>query len=448
MLRLIGVSLTALALVLPDTPPPARPAGGSAARVDVRDLIAAAHGAPAALCTLAARAVGNYGWGGAADAPVTPLPAESWRNRRERRDALSTDDVRFLLESLATVDPCVRELAVRLVAQEENDAVTIGLLQRLTAPDSSLRTVAALGLGLAEPKRAVEPLVGAIRDDAVGTRANAVWALGRIGDGRAVRPVTGALGDRSAIVREAAAGALGHLDSTSAVPALLRVLRDDPVASVRRTAAWALGQLEPRDAVQDLIAALRGDKDPGVREMSAWALGNMDAISATPALLAAARTDTDETVRETAVWALGEHGDNSAAEGLGQLLATDRNPRVRGTAAWALGQLDLKTAPKGLIDALADSETELRLKASWALSEIGDEAALPALRAALSREQDARARQAEVRALIHSGERTERLTELLKSQDPKVREAAIRGIAGHNGMDPWPWPQPRPRPFP
>jgi hypothetical protein len=66
----------------------------------------------------------------------------------------------------------------------------------------------------------------------------------------------------------------------------------------------------------------------------------------------------------------------------------------------------------------------------------------------LAKEQDPEARKAEVRGLIHSGERTERLTELLQSKDPEVREAAIRGVAGRDGVDPWPWPEPRPRPFP
>jgi hypothetical protein len=65
-----------------------------------------------------------------------------------------------------------------------------------------------------------------------------------------------------------------------------------------------------------------------------------------------------------------------------------------------------------------------------------------------TKEQDADARKAEVRALIHSGERTERLTELLESKDPEARAAAIRGVAGRDGVDPWPWPEPRPRPFP
>jgi HEAT repeat protein len=148
------------------------------------------------------------------------------------------------------------------------------------------------------------------------------------------------------------------------------------------------------------------------------------------------------------VWAIGEHGDASAAGALGELLATERTPEVRGTAAWVLGQLDLHSAPKGLIDAVGDADTDVRRRAAWALSEIGDGAAIPALRVALTRERDAEARKAEVRAPIHSGERTERLTELLESKDPEVRAAAIRGVAGREGVDPWPWPEPRPRPFP
>ena len=38
-------------------------------------------------------------------------------------------------------------------------------------------------------------------------------------------------------------------------------------------------------------------------------------------------------------------------------------------------------------------------------------------------------------------------TEVLSS-DPEVREAAVRGLAGSYGFNPWPWPWPRPRPTP
>lgn len=391
----------------------------SAAADNIRELITAARGAPAAVCGLAADAVGS-GWGGAfSDAPVTPLGRRLPRHTRgHRRYDMSSDDVRFLLENLSTGDACVRELAVRLLGTQGGDEVGPGLLQRLASPDSAMRSVAALGLGLAETHSAVDALAHTVRDPSTGTRANAVWALGRMDDGRAVGPVTAALDDDSPLVREAAAGALGHLDSASAVPALLRILKGDPVASVRRTAAWALGQLEASGAADGLVAALRGDKDAEVREMSAWALGNMEIKHGADALLAAAKGDQDDRVRETAVWALGEHGDASVAGALGDLLAAEKNIEVRATAAWALGQLEVEKAPKGLIDAVGDTDTDVRTRAAWALSEIGDGAAIPALRVALEKERDPEARKAEVRALIHSGERSDRLTELLESKDP------------------------------
>src|SRR6185503_7309852 len=147
---------------------------------EIRDLIGAARGAPIILCEFAARAVyGGWGW---SDAPASPLGA---RGRRRGEHAVrSPEDVRFLLESLDTPDPCVRELAVRLVARVDRDEVGAGLVDRLDAPDSSLRVVAALGLGIRGEKRAVEPLIRATRDAVASVRANAVWALGRIGDTR------------------------------------------------------------------------------------------------------------------------------------------------------------------------------------------------------------------------------------------------------------------------
>lgn len=457
MFRLAGFAFAALVTLCPESPGAAHDSrlttsvSRLASRVpgpasaDVQALIAAARGAPPMLCALAAHSVGNGGWGWS-DAPVTPLPHAD--RRSARADSIAPADVQFLLDNLGGGDACVTEIAVRLLASDDSGPAVDGLIRNLASPDSSVRVAVSFGLGLAAPDRADDALLRAVDDRAASVRANVVWALGRIGDGRAVRPATGALRDGSPMVRQAAAGTLGQLDSASAVPALIRVLQGDDVARVRRTAAWALGQLEAKAAAQALAAALRSDADAEVREMSAWALGNIEARPETAALVAAAKGDSDDSVRETAVWALGNGGDESAADALGQILSTDRNPRVRNTAAWALGQFDLRTAPKGLIDALGDGDRGLRTKAAWALGEIGDAAALPAIRAAMNRETDARARKAELRALIRSGGGAAELTELLKSKDAGIREAAVRGLAGQDGMDPWPWPMPRPRPFP
>ncbi|MGH7717746.1 MAG: HEAT repeat domain-containing protein, partial [Gemmatimonadaceae bacterium] len=72
--------------------------------------------------------------------------------------------------------------------------------------------VAALGLGVAEPPSALQPLIAALGDAAPGVRAMAAWALGEIED-------------------------------PAAIPALTNLLRDDRDPDVRKAAAWALGEI-------------------------------------------------------------------------------------------------------------------------------------------------------------------------------------------------------------
>jgi HEAT repeat protein len=418
-------------------------ATSESASQEIRALIASARGAPTVLCEYAARSL-QSGWGWK-DAPASPLGSR----KRPFRSRLTDEDVQFLLSSLDTPDPCVRELAVRLVAEDDRDDVATGLIQRLASSDSSIRTVAALGLGIAAPQRAVDPLIKATNDASVGVRADALWALGRICDSRAVAPATRKLEDRSPIVRETAAATLGHLEATEARPALVKTLHNDDLPGVRRVCAWALVQIEADESSANLATALASDTDASVREMCAWGLGNLDDGSlAVATLLATAKNDKDEDVREVAVWSLAQLGAETAAPVLAELLESDPGIEVRCTAAWALGQLGLGSAPKGLIHALSDGSAKLRLTAAWALSEIGDPAALPALRSALSKEKDPRVCKAMLRALIHSGERSDRLKELLQSNDPEVRKMAVQAVAGKDVLDPWPWPEPRPRPFP
>ncbi|MBP9898986.1 MAG: HEAT repeat domain-containing protein [Gemmatimonadales bacterium] len=416
---------------------------------DITTLMAETRGAPPTLCLLAAGAIGNGGWWGGMHAPVSPLvEGDSYSIRTGRNTPLSVGDRTLLLNSVVLPDNCTREIAVRLLGRDGSDATVAGLTQHAASRDTSLRSVAAYGLGLIERATSVPTLITLTNDAAVGARANALWALGRIGDGRALPAALRAIDDREAIVREAAATALGQLDSSAAITALIRHLRQDPAANVRRISAWALAQLEAKTADGALGEALANDKDADVREMSAWAIGNLSIRQGNAALLAAAKSDADERVRETAVWAIAERGDASAAGTVGDVLANEKNAAVRATAAWALGDLEPKTAPRGLISALTDDDERVRMTAAWALSEIGDAAALPALRTALSRPATDRTRKAQIRALLETGEDPDRLVEQLKSPDASVRAAVAQALAGKSHINPWPWPQPRPRPFP
>ena len=86
--------------------------------------------------------------------------------------------------------------------------------------------------------------------------------------------------------------------------------------------------------------------------------------------------------------------------------------------------------------------------AAWALFNIQDPDAVPALDSALRRETDRETQRAIIRALASTGERSvEALKRLIDSKDPEVRSVAIRALAGGGG-NPWPWPWPDPRPHP
>src|SRR5690348_10546932 len=167
------------------------PAPSSAAAAqDVAAVLGAARGVSPLICAFAAQAVWGGGWGGWYDAPSSPVASEMTARIRDlEREKFGAADVRLLMDSLASGDPCVRELSVRLLGRQRDEAVVNGLVERLTARAPELREVAALGLGFVEPRSAVDPLVRALRDATPGVRANAAWALGRIDDGRALRPI-------------------------------------------------------------------------------------------------------------------------------------------------------------------------------------------------------------------------------------------------------------------
>lgn len=427
---------------------------GSAASIpsDVRGLITQAHGAAPILCAIAADGLSN--WGGRwDDAPAPPLGLATRERARSMPDGseLTPSEVRLLSDSVASSDPCVRELSVRLLGRFGGDAV----VERFTAllgsstGNAGLRAAAALGLGMAGGKSAVPELIRALRDDDADVRANAVWALGRTEDGRSVAPIRDLMTDESVAVRQASAVALGRLDSVSSGPVLERALRQDRADGVRRNAAWALGEIEARTAGATLATAARSDKDAGVREMAAWAIANAEIRDQAPVLVQALARDSSDRARETAAWALGSLEARDAVDALGEAAGTDPRPRVRGAAAWALGQIAPPAAPRGLIKAVADADVDVRTKAAWALSEIRDSTAVSAVRDAFRRETDRRARRAQVRAMMRSGKGSQdALGEMLRSMDPEVRKAAVRGLAGDGGVDVWPWPWPRPRPIP
>jgi HEAT repeat protein len=147
------------------------------------------------------------------------------------------------------------------------------------------RGSAAISLGRLKDRRAVQPLITALRDADSDVRFSAAMALGQLEDARAVEPLIAALQDPERPVREMAASSLSSLRDPRAAEPLLRALRD-PAPDVRRFAAWGLGNMKAQRAVEPLIAALK-DPEGLVSDAAARALGQIGDPRGVEALKAA-----------------------------------------------------------------------------------------------------------------------------------------------------------------
>ena len=82
--------------------------------------------------------------------------------------------------------------------------------------------------------------------------------------------------------------------------------------------------------------------------------------------------DTSEDVREQALFALSQLGDSQAVPAILPLLAKDESEDVRQQAAFALSQIGDESAVAALTAALKDPSPDVRRQAIFALSQIAD----------------------------------------------------------------------------
>lgn len=180
--------------------------------------------------------------------------------------------------------------------------------------------------------RAVEPLIGALKDPYYPVREAAALGLGLLGDQRAVEPLGKALDDPAMPVRRRAASALVLLPAEPVIPALARRVRDDgESAAVRQFAVLALGWTKDAAAVDPLIDAL-DDSDPDVRTAAADFLGDLgDQRAVEP--LTEAFDDQEVDVRWAAVRSAGKLGGAHAQRKLLDVYNDSHQPAMVVQAA-------------------------------------------------------------------------------------------------------------------
>ena len=178
--------------------------------------------------------------------------------------------------------------------------------------------------------------------------------------------------------------------SRAALPALT-----DASSIVRATAAKSILSLGAEESVSSLLPLLN-DKDEFVRRETAYALGLTRSRSATSGLSERLLTDKEDGVRAAAAVALGQIADEAAIVSLVGTLAPELSARgkkkqkrepnvfVLRAAAAALGQIRSRAGTEALISALNNEKlpSDVRRESARSLGLIGDQTAVPALRAA------------------------------------------------------------------
>ncbi|RMH08384.1 MAG: HEAT repeat domain-containing protein [Nitrospirae bacterium] len=172
------------------------------------------------------------------------------------------------------------------------------------------------------------------------------------------------------------------------VTARLVDLLHDPDPEVRRTAALSLGKIGHSAAAPALVQALREDPDPVVREYSAWALGEIgDTLNHNAKIhLVQALGDESIAVKQAAATALGKLESSQEVMNLLSEVLIIGGRDSRRAAVKALMDLDGKAVYPALVQALSDSDPQVRQGAVAALGELGDPRARPLLRRRLLRD--------------------------------------------------------------
>jgi HEAT repeat protein len=261
---------------------------------------------------------------------------------------------------------CIRKTAAELLGKLGDKRAVAPLVEALR-DTQEVRITAFNALVMLKDVGAVDFLIKTLSDtyycqsSSCSTAKNALTALGKLGDPRAVDSLIKALEYQFDDVRKTAAEALIMLGG-SAIPPLVNALNGNNLDLCVR-AAEVLGRLNDTRAVEPLIKALvNGNMRGGdLRKTSAKALADLgetqwqDFVSG----------DSGDFLR------LGDSRDARVVGPLVKVLS-EGFPEFRASAAEALGKLGDQHAVDPLIKALGDNFGNVRKTAAKALADLGE----------------------------------------------------------------------------
>ncbi len=305
--------------------------------------------------------------------PTTWVLTREWLRRRASTLALArVEEARLLADG--ALDTAVPELARLLTARFDAQTVERAVTGLLGDADATRK---ARAVALFAELKLDEVFIARLREGVKWTeRTRAAEVLGAAGLSSAVPALVQVLRDRyedETSVKISAAAALAKLRDGSAIPLLVTELKDADERATRNVgeALVAFGAAAVPALMELLEEGTAGGATgaTGARVWAAQILGRIADGRATD-LLVARLHDRDDRLRMVAAEALGSIGDARAIGAIVRATLRDPAPQVRAHAAGALARLEGERAIDVLVAALADPDYATRLRALEAFETI------------------------------------------------------------------------------
>lgn len=294
--------------------------------------------------------------------------------------------VNSLTPLLSDGNDATRAMAATMLAeiqpQKATDFQTMQYLNDLSSSSASVKSTAAMNLGMLGEAKAVNKLVALFGDSDDSVKKSVANALEQIGS-PAIEPLISALASENKIIKRYAFTTLAGIAPKAKVdelqPAIVPAIEglSELDSSIRSASTTILIQIgEP--AVRDLIALFKGSNTSHSAAIKLLVQIGSPAIDA----LKLALNDQNSVVRKNAVAALTQIDPGNAEQyQITQYIndLKDTDTKIRMVAAFKLGRTNDNRAVEHLISALSDGNFQVRANAADSLAYLADKRAVKPL---------------------------------------------------------------------
>lgn len=298
------------------------------------------------------------------------------------------------------------------------------LIKAFSQPDIEIQEEAIRVLAKMPQEKAVEPLIMALRHAKTGIRRIAAAALGVIGDSSALKPLIRTLQDKDRVVRICAAYSLGKIGGEDLFSEL-SIEFEKRAWYVKEAGLRAFFRTKEDRVIDYLVEAALLDKEKDVKKTVIFLLGKIGSPERIKEVLVKMLKDKNKGVRLMIGLVLCKLGED---RGVGYLLDTliDRDWRSQMIATHGLSLIANHETTQRIGELMKTTEPKVRMAAAIAIGKTRDEKSAPMLVSAWGGEIDDGVKKRIVEGLGRIGSpKSLSLLELaISERDSEVREKA------------------------